>query len=121
MVLRTWNLKLFSSPRCSPHNTTIINQLAANENSKPIKKRLIADYKILPNPASDLICIKGSKVNEKLQVIVYDVNERVVKTESLTLDGNNTQLKLDLINGIYFVNLVNENGFRTVKKLIIAK
>ncbi len=49
------------------------------------------------------------------------ITGKLLLSKNLVAQDFRGELKLDLINGIYFVNLINEKGSKTVKKLVIAK
>jgi hypothetical protein len=78
-------------------------------------------YLLYPNPAQDEVSIYSLNTSGKLEITVLDVNGKIVLTKSMLIESGETQLKLNLLNGIYFVNLVDETGTKTVKKLVIAK
>lgn len=79
------------------------------------------NYKLYPNPAIDKLYIFGDTENEKINLIVNDVDGKQLVSKALTIADYHTELKLDLLNGVYFVTLINKNNERVIKKLVIAK
>ncbi|MEZ4916348.1 MAG: T9SS type A sorting domain-containing protein [Chitinophagales bacterium] len=86
---------------------TISNQGTA------IKDIAFKGLSLYPNPTNDVVNLK---VDEKLtSLLLYDLTGKTVKTFS----ANNTQLNVsDIQQGIYFLELKNEEK-RSVVKLII--
>ncbi|MBQ6277105.1 MAG: T9SS type A sorting domain-containing protein [Bacteroidales bacterium] len=73
---------------------------------------------IYPNPASESVTIQSEGQNDLEQINVFDVNGRMVMSESATgqihrLDISNLQ------QGIYFVKVQTSDGYMTNKKLIV--
>ena len=46
---------------------------------------------------------------------------KILLNKTLSVNNYKTNLKIDLLSGIYFVNLSNEIAERTTKKLVINK
>ncbi|MCU0361069.1 MAG: T9SS type A sorting domain-containing protein [Bacteroidia bacterium] len=98
-----------------------LSQLLTHESDQikgkfKIKRNLL----IYPNPAQEILYIRGGKKDERVNVRIYDTWGRTLTEENYTL-GNDTSIKLNLINGIYFVYITNTNGDQTIRKLIISK
>ena len=73
---------------------------------------------IYPNPASESVTIQSEGQNDLEQINIFDVNGRIVVSESATgqihrLDVSNLQ------QGIYFVKVQTSDGYMTNKKLIV--
>lgn len=73
---------------------------------------------IYPNPASESVTIQSEGQNDLEQINIFDVNGRMVMSESATgqihrLDISNLQ------QGIYFVKVQTSDGYMTNKKLIV--
>jgi hypothetical protein len=97
-----------------------MEQLLKLNEKKNLDKRFI-NYRIYPNPAVNEIYISSNKEKEMVKVIITDVSGKELIDITLPVSNYKTGMKLDLINGIYFVNLSNESGERTVKKLVITR
>ncbi|MCC6373177.1 MAG: T9SS type A sorting domain-containing protein, partial [Bacteroidia bacterium] len=107
-------------PAATGANAEFNTALATNEANKPIRKTK-PGFKLYPNPANDVLYIKGNFGNGNVKYSITDVNFKTLMAGSANALNGIAVLKLDLISGIYFVNLVTENGYKTVKKLIIAR
>jgi hypothetical protein len=94
--------------------------LVINENNQ-IKRKQRSDIKIYPNPSQNTIYITGKKLCQKCQVIITDINGRILQMEKLARSDSKLTVYFTLDNGIYFVNLIDETGYSTVKKFIVAK
>jgi hypothetical protein len=96
-----------------------------NTNNSTIKNKqnrlFVAGLSIYPNPANDEIFIKGYKESEEVIVSITDVSGKLLLETNLVTSSNKSSLKLNLLNGIYFVTLVNTNGIKTHTKLVITK
>lgn len=99
-------------------DTVVVYQDAVGiENRMPTNR----DWKFSPNPAGDQVIIFGSKNQENLQLIIYDISGQQVLNQSIIIANYQASLKHNLINGVYFVSVVDQNNQRSVKKLVIAK
>ncbi len=96
-------------------------QLVSNEQITKTKFKTVLEYKLYPNPAINEVAIISNFVSERLEVKITDVNGKLLLSKTLNINNYRADLKFDLINGIYFVNLINEKGEKSVKKLVIAK
>jgi hypothetical protein len=94
--------------------------LEFNEKNQ-IKKKQKNDLKIYPNPSQNTIYLTGKKLCQNCQIIITDINGRILQTEKLTSSAGTLSISFNLDNGIYFVNLIDETGYSTVKKFIVAK
>lgn len=73
-------------------------------------------YKVYPNPVKDILTIKGDSMS---QIMIYNSLGQLVKS----IEGNNDNTVevnvKGLQNGMYFVNIINDNGKLTAKKVIV--
>lgn len=98
-----------------------LNQLLIHESGQiKGKLKLRHNLTIYPNPAQEILYIRGSKTDETVNLRITDLQGRSLMEEKLVLN-NNKGINLDLINGIYFVYITNSKGEKTTKKLIISK
>lgn len=98
-----------------------LNQLLKHEaNQIKGKLKLKDNLTIYPNPAQEILYIRGGKKSEWVDIRITDAQGRILKQEEVLLN-NTTYIDLDLINGIYFVYLTNSKGETTTKKVIISK
>jgi len=98
-----------------------VNALLAEHETRNIVKKSKTEYKIYPNPTIDAIYIKSKKENEVIHVIISDLSGRRMLDQVLSVNAYQTDLKLDLLNGIYTVTLINSKNERITKKLVISK
>jgi len=97
------------------------NLLLANEKTTQSRFKKTAVYDIYPNPAQEVFSIISNVKTEKLEVRITDVSGKILMKKSIVTNNYSYELPVDLINGIYFVYLINEQGQRTTKKLVISK
>ncbi|MBX3165657.1 MAG: T9SS type A sorting domain-containing protein [Bacteroidetes bacterium] len=76
---------------------------------------------LYPNPANDLIKIECKTEYDELTVSIYDVTGRIILTEKVKPKNHAANMKLDLPNGMYFVNINTKQNGNVTKKLIISK
>ena len=74
-------------------------------------------FKVYPNPASDVVAIKGTNGSTFTSVQAFDITGRVVYASeasgnSLSIDVSNWN------NGIYLVQIATENGIQ-VKRIVV--
>ncbi len=75
----------------------------------------------MPNPANTFVSIISNNESENLYVTITDVNGKILKALNTKSVAYNSKIDLNLLEGIYFVNVLNEQGEKTVKKLVVAK
>jgi hypothetical protein len=76
---------------------------------------------LYPNPANNFVTLVSKQETEYLTIKVIDVNGKILKSEKVQTNKFIVNLELDLQNGIYFVDIVNDKNEKTVKKLVISK
>ncbi len=79
------------------------------------------DVALFPNPASNQIIIISKNKSEDLKLTVNDVMGKTIISKNIKTKGDKVVLDLDLINGVYFIIIVNSNNETVTKKLLIAK
>jgi hypothetical protein len=57
---------------------------------------------------------------ENIQIQVTDVNGKILKTINVVTEQYSATINFNLLDGVYFVNIINESGEKTVKKLVVA-
>ena len=74
-------------------------------------------YSVYPNPVKDVLTVSGEGMK---QVTVYNALGQLVKT--VNCNDNTVQINVsDLRNGMYFVNVVNNNGEMSTSKVSVLK
>ena len=78
-------------------------------------------FSIFPNPASDAINVRfATTESTSTTVNVIDITGKVIRTINLGTTNGTQQISIDLnelTTGIYFVELVNDNGTQ-IKKFV---
>jgi hypothetical protein len=74
-------------------------------------------FKVYPNPASDVVAIKGTNGSTFTSVQAFDITGRVVYASDAT--GNSLSIDVsNWNNGIYLVQIATENGIQ-VKRIVV--
>ena len=74
-------------------------------------------YNVYPNPVKDVLTVTGEDMK---QVIVYNALGQMVK--SVNCNDNTVQINVnDLQSGMYFVNVISNNGVMTTSKVSVLK
>jgi len=74
-------------------------------------------FKVYPNPASDVVAIKGTNGSTFTSVQAFDITGRVVYASDAT--GNSLSIDVsNWNNGIYLVQIETENGVQ-VKRIVV--
>ncbi len=76
---------------------------------------------IFPNPTSNQLGIISNKESESLKIIITDLSDRIILTDYIQLNKFYSSLDLNLINGAYFITLINSENESVTKKLLISK
>lgn len=75
---------------------------------------------IFPNPASSSITVQIENVPANYKITIYNVIGKKVK-ESVGIERDKTEMNVsDLENGIYFLQVENENAILRKEKIIVA-
>ncbi len=76
------------------------------------------ELSVFPNPTTDFVNISLTGVNSGYSVNLYSITGQVVKRETYTGQENRLQVS-DLTNGIYLLEVIDENtNTRTVRRII---
>jgi hypothetical protein len=78
-------------------------------------------YQLFPNPATDRVYVISPREEEALRLQIRDLSDKLLAEETIQVRNFQAELKLNLINGLYFVTLVNQDHEQVVKKLVISK
>ena len=99
--------------------TEIANStLKANER---LKTKKVITYRIYPNPNKGDLYIVSSLLNEKVQLVITDISNRILVDETICFDQNGRfQKQVDFINGVYFMSLSSVHG-KIARKIIINR
>ena len=72
-------------------------------------------YKVYPNPVKDVLTIKGENMS---QVVIYNSLGQMVKTIETNDDIVDVNVE-NFQNGMYFINIIDNNGRHTARKVIV--
>ena len=90
--------------------------LKFNYNTTGIKGLNLKDnFKIYPNPTSGLFTIEGIKV--ETIITIYDITGKAISKNVLNTLGK-TELEIEGSPGIYFIEVITEQGKRQVFKVV---
>lgn len=74
----------------------------------------ISSMKLYPNPASNVVNMEfESKANSNAEVIIYDVNGKIINTSNSTISVGNNKIQVNVASqpsGFYFVQIKTEEG-----------
>jgi hypothetical protein len=107
-------------------NGTLLEQsielslLKAHE-SEQIKGRTRNHYSIFPNPASTHIAIQSSEYRGLATILIFDVSGHLLLQEHVSLETTQIKLPVDLMNGVYYLKILDTKNGCTVKKVVISK
>jgi len=111
----------FQEPIIMPENTNNNgSRFTKNENTVSVIDESIKMY---PNPTNTNLFIEYNiGANEAVKVNISDVNGRTIKSALLTSETKINQIDVsEMINGVYFVTLFNNNNLISNKKIVIMK
>ena len=77
-----------------------------------------ATYSIHPNPAKSELFITAQNTTENLKIKIFNIEGKLLSAQSITLQDQKAIDVSQLLNGIYFLNIEDENGNTTTKKFI---
>jgi len=87
-----------------------LNWLLSNEDF------LASVFKIYPNPVTNSFYI-SSATNKNMAVLIYDITGKLILTKSYLESQDSINIE-NLKAGIYFVNISDEEGNTSIKKII---
>lgn len=76
-------------------------------------------YKLYPNPASQTVVLECYNVENRYSLIIYDVRGRIVKNVTPTDSNKRIVDIVGLTSGLYFLEIIANNGIRFAEKLIV--
>jgi hypothetical protein len=98
----------------------------ANGNVRVANKQNVTESKtpvmaIYPNPTTGKVYVSGFNVNEKTTIIeITDLTGKVVYRQQSNIGNGVAELHLNLVNGVYFVHVVNTSGTTQIQKIVIT-
>lgn len=110
--LETGNLATANCPSYAPP------LIAVNRNDKQTEQ-VLSGFKMMPNPANDLVELKWAISLSQANVTVTDIWGRLVMQLQLGSASSCVIPTADLSNGIYLLSVQTTDGFATTRKLIV--
>ena len=89
----------------------------AKTQTKPVEDVVETSYNVYPNPVKDVLTVTGENMR---QVEIYNSLGQLVKSISCSDDEVKINVN-DMQNGMYFVNVVNNNGEMTTSKVSVLR
>jgi uncharacterized repeat protein (TIGR01451 family) len=87
-----------------------------------VEKAEINSFTLFPVPASDLVTIQlANKNNDELSTVrLFDVSGRFIQAQQF--NGNQISISVSNLNsGIYFIEVIQADGYKNSKRLIVTK
>jgi hypothetical protein len=78
----------------------------------------VATYSIHPNPAQNELFITAQNPTENLKIKTFNIEGKLLSAQNITLQDQKAIDVSQLLSGIYFLNIEDENGNTAVKKFI---
>jgi len=108
---------------CGVQRTDTVKVTVPGDDDVAIEKfqLLNEELKIYPNPADDVLNIecKSVKNNKKLVLIILNSLGEIIREEEIVFKENAARIKtIDLLNGVYFLQLKGKEGTASRKFLI---
>ncbi|MCB0467305.1 MAG: T9SS type A sorting domain-containing protein [Aequorivita sp.] len=75
-------------------------------------------FSIHPNPAKNELFITAQNTTENLKIKIFNIEGKLLSAQSITLQDQKAIDVSQLLSGIYFLNIEDENGNTTIKKFI---
>ena len=75
-----------------------------------------SNWAVYPNPASSMVTIQGENLNS---VAIYNVSGQLVRVVKLDNVINNIDMNVEA--GVYFFNVIDNNGNSNVQRVVIVK
>jgi hypothetical protein len=88
----------------------------ANATTSGIATSSLEEVSLYPNPANELINITGGSANTKFEML--DILGNKIKTGKLDINGNHKINTSSVLNGVYFIVLM-EKGQKVTRKIIV--
>lgn len=92
------------------HNLNVVKTIGVEENVRNT-------YNIYPNPVKNTLNIKGENMNK---IVVYNSLGQMVK--SVSCDSDNMTIDVNTLNdGVYFINIIDDNGEISTNKVSVIR
>ena len=78
-------------------------------------------FSVYPNPTASEFSVRSDQKDGEIDICIYDVLNRIVLQEKLTVKHHESKLKVELNNGIYLVSIRSDNQRVYSERLIIQR
>jgi len=78
------------------------------------------NYELFPNPAQNEVNVRSLMSEEIITLRISDAAGKLLIKNELLINLYLGKLELNLMNGIYFVEIINKDNKHEYKKLIIS-
>lgn len=75
-------------------------------------------FSIHPNPAKSKLFLSSKNTIQNLKIKIFNLESKLLSTQSIVLQDQKAIDVSQLVSGIYFLNIEEENGNTTTKKFI---
>jgi type IX secretion system substrate protein len=101
-----------------PYSEWNVMAIYSEDCTAGLNSNKVATYSIHPNPAKDELFITAQNTTENLKIKIFNIEGKLLSAQSITLQDQKAIDVSQLLNGIYFLNIEDENGNTTTKKFI---
>ncbi|MCZ4317843.1 T9SS type A sorting domain-containing protein [Aequorivita viscosa] len=77
-----------------------------------------SQFSIHPNPAKNELFLTSKNTTENLKIKIFNIEGKLLSTQNITLQDQKAIEVSQLVSGIYFLNIEDENGNTTIKKFV---
>jgi hypothetical protein len=115
-----FNYKYITGNNICPNDTSgVVVTILGNCNWLSVDENALESVNLYPNPSTGLVYIESALSTESFNLIVTDVNGRVIETGSNSItNGLNTVNLKDVQRGTYFFKLSNETAEKVYRVVI---
>lgn len=107
----------FAGNGVCPNDTATVLLVVGACNLLEIDKLALEEVKLYPNPSTDVVYIQ-SDLTGQLELVITDVNGRVVQAGSTINSGVNTVSLKEFETGVYFFKLSSDNAEKVFRVVI---
>ena len=95
--------------------TDMTYSILSVEQGGSIDEMSVSAYKVYPNPAKDILTIKGENMS---QIVIYNSLGQMVKSMETNDDIVDVNVE-NFQNGMYFISIINKDGRISSRKVIV--
>lgn len=76
------------------------------------------NFNLYPNPAKNKLFLTSKNTTENLKIKIFNIEGNLLGTQDVAFEKQTSINVSQLVSGIYFLNIEDENGNTTIKKFI---